>query len=233
MLNKAVELRWLNSSPRVERPKISMYDQSFKFLATDEEIQRFLRSAIEKSELHSLVYATAIYTGMREGEIAGLKWSDINFDKRLITVRHSYEGPTESGRPRHVPILDPILIPLKEWRLRNPLEWVFPNRYGLMLKPCSRIFQEDLRAILRAAGFPDRITSKGTRGYIVFHDLRHTFASHWVMNGGDFYKLKEIMGHKDYAVTQRYSHFSPTAFSGDYGRLGKAPTTPSVLQLKR
>jgi hypothetical protein len=42
-----------------------------------------------------------------------------------------------------------------------------------------------------------------------FHDLRHTFASRWMMNGGDLYVLKEILGHKSITMTQRYAHLSP------------------------
>jgi site-specific recombinase XerD len=42
-----------------------------------------------------------------------------------------------------------------------------------------------------------------------FHDLRHTFASHWMMAGGDLYVLKSILGHKSIVMTQRYAHLSP------------------------
>jgi hypothetical protein len=42
-----------------------------------------------------------------------------------------------------------------------------------------------------------------------FHDLRHTFASQWVMSGGDLYVLKDILGHKSIVMTQRYAHLSP------------------------
>ena len=43
-----------------------------------------------------------------------------------------------------------------------------------------------------------------------FHDLRHTFASQFMMSGGDLYILKELLGHKSIAMTERYSHLSPT-----------------------
>ena len=51
-----------------------------------------------------------------------------------------------------------------------------------------------------------------------FHDLRHTFASRWMMNGGDLYVLKEILGHKSITMTQRYAHLAPHAFDSDYDR---------------
>ena len=55
---------------------------------------------------------------------------------------------------------------------------------------------------------------------ITFHDLRHTFASHWVMHGGDLYRLQKILGHKSVQMTQRYAHLAPEAFKQDWGRLG-------------
>jgi site-specific recombinase XerD len=86
----------------------------------------------------------------------------------------------------------------------------------------SRVFQAVLHRVLERAGFP-RVARHGKqRPYIRFHDLRHTFASHWVMNGGDIFKLQKILGHKSIQKTMRYAHLSPTAFQGDLGRLGKA-----------
>jgi integrase len=54
--------------------------------------------------------------------------------------------------------------------------------------------------------------------YIRFHDLRHTFASQWMMSGGDLFKLQKILGHKSTELTLRYAHLSPAAFMGDLGR---------------
>jgi len=47
-------------------------------------------------------YATAIYTGLRAGEIAALEWSDVDFERRLVTVQRSFDGPTKSDRVRYV-----------------------------------------------------------------------------------------------------------------------------------
>jgi site-specific recombinase XerD len=53
---------------------------------------------------------------------------------------------------------------------------------------------------------------------MTFHGFRHTFASHWVMNGGDLFKLQQIGGWKSHAMVQRYAHLAPHAFEGDWGR---------------
>lgn len=62
--------------------------------------------------------------------------------------------------------------------------------------------------------------------YITFHDLRHTFASYWVRQAGDLFRLQKILGHKSVTMTMRYAHLAPDAFASDYGRLGA--TAPSA-----
>lgn len=222
MLNLAVDHGWLAKTPKIRKPQIRIFASEYRYLRTDEEIERFLRSARESSERQYVLYATAIYTGMRQGELAGLKWEDVDFERRLITVQRSFEGPTKAGDIRYVPILDPLLPLLREWKLKTPGGYVFQNTYGNMLKSCVRIFQEDFRTVLRRAGFAPRREKGRGQGYITFHDLRHSFASRWVICGGDIFRLQTILGHKSIAMTMRYSHLSPHAFASDYNRLGSA-----------
>jgi site-specific recombinase XerD len=99
----------------------------------------------------------------------------------------------------------------------------------------GRIFQEVFHRVLDAAGFP-KVERKGkTRRYIVFHGTRHTFASHWVMEGGDIFKLQKLLGHKSIQMTQRYAHLAPEAFSADYGRFRapKLAASAAVIELPR
>ena len=73
------------------------------------------------------------------------------------------------------------------------------------------------------------------RPYVRFHDLRHTFASHWAMKGGDLFKLQKILGHQSVQMTMRYAHLAPDAFRDDYGRLGTAIAVgeADVIELTR
>jgi integrase len=209
---------WLLELPQIRKPRVTLIERDFRFLKSRDEIQKFLSAASDVSPALFALYASAIFTGMRAGELSGLQWEDIDFTKRQITVRRSYDGPTKSGKSRIVPILDALLPVLRSWFTHSDAAWVFPNSVGNMHCRSSRIFQEDLQRVLDLAGF-QKVWRRGKlRGYIVFHALRHTFASHWMMNGGDIFRLQKILGHASSQITERYSHFAPEAFSEDYGR---------------
>ena len=222
MLNVAVELKWLATAPKIKKPKISQNGEEFRYLKAREEIERFLKAARTEEDDVFVLYFTAIHTGMRQGELAGLRWSDVELhpEKRRITVQRSFNGPTKGGEVRYIPILSPLLTVLREWRKRCPGEYVFPNKAGRMHQPSARIFQETFHRALERAGFKEYEGHKDRRSYIVFHDLRHTFASHWVMRGGSIFKLQKLLGHKDIKITMRYAHLAPNAYTEDYERFG-------------
>lgn len=212
MLNYAHDHEWIDRVPKVRMPKINVLDSEYSYLKTVREIERFIRSCEKIDYQLNVLATTAIYTGMRQGELAGLKWEDIDFAHNQIIVKRSFNGPTKNGKTRIVPILSILLPVLRQWRLQNPQGYVFYNEIGNPLFPCHSFFQEKFKLALDEAGFKRRSKNKH---YIVFHDLRHTFASHWMMKGGDIYKLKTILGHSDTKMTQRYAHLSPHVFQED------------------
>ena len=85
------------------------------------------------------LFATLVYTGLRRGEACGLRWSDVDFDRRLITVRRSYEGRTKSGKDRMVPIsaeLVPILQQ-QSWPTPGRASWSSPTTAANHVTRCS------------------------------------------------------------------------------------------------
>jgi len=123
----------------------------------------------------------ALHSGMRLGEILNLRRHDLDFASGFILVRDS-----KNGESRHVPA-DATLFALFR---------AYPHRPSTDLVDVRTGFQN----ACKRAGLTD----------LHFHDLRHTFASQFVMAGGDLYILKEILGHKSINMTQRYAHLSPT-----------------------
>lgn len=218
MLNFASEMKWLREVPKIKKPKIPRNGNSFSYLKNDEEVSRFLTVAKTKGLNVYTLYAFAVFTGMRQGEIAGLHWSDVDLDTRRICVRFSFNGPTKSGEARYVPILDPLVPILFEWKKYSNKELVFTSIVGTMYSKSAWIFQETLKEVLKDAGFEKKTRSGRSKHYITFHDLRHTFASHWMMKGGDIYRLQNVLGHQSIEMTQRYSHLSPHIYKDDYAR---------------
>jgi integrase len=221
MLNRAADMGWLEAPPRIKAPRVPTDTQDFSYLRTEGEIRRLLMAAKTEGLDAFMLYKTAIFSGLRAGELAGLLWTDVDFANRIITVQRSYDGPTKNARIRRVPIFDAILPDLQEWALLRPSNvYVFPNRHGGMLGPSARIFQEIFHRVLKRAEFPMVLRGRREAHYVRFHDLRHTFASHFVMNGGNMFTLQKILGHQSIDMTMRYSHLAPQAFTKEYGRFG-------------
>lgn len=220
MLREAKRRKWLVEVPEIQKPSLADNSLDFRYLETPEIVRRFLLAAkMESMDVYAL-YAGAIFTGMRAGELAGLRRDCVDLQKRLITVRYSFNGPTKANYIRKVPILDDLLPILREWLLQNPLEIVFPNQAGNMHQPAARVFQETLHKVLERAELPRRPDATGKmRPYVTFHGLRHTWASHWMMNGGSLFKLQQIGGWRSPQLVQRYAHLSPESYSEDYDRL--------------
>jgi integrase len=237
MLNMAANFKvpWIVKVPKFHKPKVTLFSTDYQWLRNDDEVRRFLAAARDEDEHVFVFYALALYAGLRAGEIAALEWPDVDLDRRLIIVQRSFDGPTKSDRVRYVPILDPLLPVLRAWRLRHPGRLVFTNLAGTMFQPSARIFQEVLHRVLDAAGFPKVERNGRERPYVRFHDLRHSYASHWVMKGGDLFKLQKILGHQSVQMTMRYAHLAPEAFKDDYARLGSAITfaDAAVIEMKQ
>lgn len=147
---------------------------------------------------------------MRLDELVHLRWADVDIEHRLIAVHRGRHGTTKSGKARYVPILDALLAFLRTFALqRDGATLVFPGRKGkVRTKPGVRF------------PFKQAVERAGLAKTLRFHDLRHTFASHWVLEGGDIFRLSKILGHSSVTVTQNvYAHLAPEAWEQDYHRL--------------
>lgn len=161
--------------------------------------------------LHTAV-TVALHTGMRKGEILGLRWEQINWEKRNLLLTD-----TQNHEPRRIPIDSILLREISEHRLRiekmkEPLsssDVIFPSydRDGKVV-PLGDV-KVAFGRVLRDASITN----------FRFHDLRHTFASHYMMSGGNLYTLAKILGHKDIKMTQRYADLSPDFIDRERERL--------------
>ncbi|MFH1263161.1 MAG: tyrosine-type recombinase/integrase [Pseudomonadota bacterium] len=145
------------------------------------------------------LFACAVYTGMRLGELLNLKKTHVDLERLTITVEvGSQESQTTKGRKiRHIPI-GTALYPYLAEAMQSPGVYVFPSKHKSVQK------RNDVRKAFHGA-----LRRAGVERHMRFHDLRHSFASHFVMKGGDLLALKAILGHSDLQMVQRYAHLAP------------------------
>ncbi len=166
------------------------------------DIQQFL-SGNEDSELVPIV-KTALMTGMRLGELCGLQWDRVDFNLNLITVsrirdRVGVRETTKTHTKRRIPMRPELRGLLEYLRSLSPASsYVFLNHQGVPLD-YGHIYRDFKQAQIRA----------GFERTIRFHDLRHTFASLFMSNGGNLFELQKLLGHSNIEMTMRYAHFSP------------------------
>jgi integrase len=136
-----------------------------------------------------LIVLIALTTGMRMAEVFALRWSDVLYGEGLMAVRAKLKG----GKVRYAPLSPELADELRQFPAIIDEDRIFPPR--LNAKGERQRVERSFRRILDAAGIGD----------FRFHDLRHTFASWYMMNGGDLYELAKILGHSNIKMTERYA----------------------------
>lgn len=197
MFTKAVEWGYVKTSPAKGIKRLKEPPGRLRYLIPV-EINALLSTCSE--HLRPLV-VTALNTGMRRGELLALKWSQVDLENRKIAVIKS-----KNNESRVIPINQTLyqeLMNLKKKHTKG--EQVFYSRYGEPFKDA----REGFLGAVKRAGIED----------FRFHDLRHTFASHLVMQGVNLRTVQQLMGHKDIKMTMRYSHLSPEYVQGAIERL--------------
>lgn len=134
----------------------------------------------------------AMNTGLRRGELFGLRWADVNLAGKVLTVT---ADTAKSQKTRHVPLNPEALDVLKRWKKQGGSGLVFPSQGGGRFDNIQSSW-EALTADAKLADFR-------------FHDLRHDFASRLVMAGVDLNTVRELLGHSDIKMTLRYAHLAP------------------------
>ena len=172
------------------------------------QLTSFLREA-KDSGVFALYYID-LTTGLRRGELLGLKWSDIDLEKGDLRVRRQIgridgkiiEMPLKTKNAyRTLPLsADAIDVLMQQRRKTGNSEWVFPSPTGGPMSPDSVLHM--LHRVLKRAGLPK----------VRFHDLRHTFATLALQNGVDIKTVSGMLGHFSAGFTlDTYAHVTTAA----------------------
>jgi integrase len=175
---------------------------------------------------------TALYTGLRFGELVGLMWSDIDFERMVITVQRSFSrgvlGSTKSNKIRKLPLAHNLALLLASKARIS--KYIFADESGQPIKRHAAqkaMKRLVIRACIKKAGW---------------HTMRHTAASYMANNGVAIQIIQALLGHSDTRTTMRYSHIAPVTminavnvlekcFDSDYWTQGGHNEQKAILEI--
>ncbi len=189
MINKGVQWEMATEDTLKKVRNVKLLEENnrrLRFL-TIEECQTLIDCCVP--HLKPIV-TVALHTGMRRGEILGLKWQQVDLRHGFILLH-----TTKNGERREIPIDDTLEEMFNQVPHSIESVYVFTDKDGNPYKSVKRSFS----TAIRKAGISD----------FRLHDCRHTYASQMVMNGVDLTTVKELLGHKSLTMTLRYAHLAP------------------------
>lgn len=196
---------------RVKKPRED--NRRMRFLTKEEARLLLADLALHSKDMHDIALLS-LSTGLRAGEIHGLIWGNIDFEQGIIEI-----VDTKNKINRYAYMTTEVRQMFEDRvNEQNKTELVFPGRNGKKRRWVGSSFDRAVRRLglnntgdvkENVAGEPEAEQITDRRKRVVFHTLRHTFASWLVQAGTPLYTVAGLMGHTTIEMTQRYSHLAP------------------------
>lgn len=199
---------------------------------TLDEVRRFLNAPEVKEHRFYIAFLLALTTGMRQGEILALRWSDINFENGSLFVdrtltwqkgKCTFNPPKSESGARLITLPEEVVVALRAHRLEQSKQrLVLGEAYHNSDLVVARINRNFVSQSFLRAKFT-KLIGELQMPYIRFHDLRHTHASILLELGEEMKVIQEQLGHANIGITaDTYTHLSKTLRSRPAERLSAA-----------
>ncbi|NLT47330.1 MAG: site-specific integrase [Clostridiales bacterium] len=192
---------------KIKWPKV---DNGRARYLTPDEANTLLQALKEKSQDTYGISLLSFQCGLRFGEVAHLRWSDVDYERGLLLIRDAKAGT------RHAFLTEQVAEMLKNRIQGEPYNLIFPAKNGGVMPRISPTFHRVVKELGLNKGIDDR------RQKLVFHSARHSFGSLLAEQGQDLYTIQKLIGHKTVTMTQRYSHLTENKLRNAVESLGKA-----------
>ncbi len=193
--------------------QLRLHHKEMDFLS-QEEMDQLLTYTNERyvgeERWKHVLYLTLILTGARLGEVVGLEWHRIQFDRNSILIGQTWCSiekkliyTTKGKKDRVIPLNKLLKKEMASMKNNSKGSFLFSDVEDRPIDPSN----------FRARNWDKDFKASGIRR-IRIHDSRHTYASLFMMNGGSLYDLKELLGHASIKTTERYAHLSNAHLAG-------------------
>jgi integrase len=199
-------LRWelIPRNPCTGVSKLAVPQQAPVYLSPEEFQTLF--AALNEEWMKAIVLF-AVLTGLRQGEILNLRWTDVDMKRRVVLIQSNPNFKTKLGRRRVVPLSEAAMRVLEGRPGEHSEGLIFTLNSAPILPSWA---QHLFKRAVRRGGLDDRLH---------FHSLRHTFASWLVQGGATLYEVQRLLGHSSPKVTEIYSHLQPEQLHGTVNRI--------------
>jgi integrase len=197
--NLAIRDGIVTSESPTRAVKLIKFDNKRLRFLTSEEADSLIDELQKCSTNTHKIALISLHCGARADEIFKLKWKDVNLKEGSLTL-----WDTKNTKTRTVFMTREVKDIFSKLDRGNNDELVFRNRNGGKINKISNAFNRAVRKL----GFNDGVTDR--RQKVVFHTLRHTYASWHVQSGTDLYTLQKLMGLSSFALVERYAHLAPS-----------------------
>ena len=198
------EVSGISKNPTADIPLLEENNAKERYLTAMEANTLIMALQLSDNKMLQYIIPILILTGARKNEVLKSKWEDFNIETRIWRIPMS-----KSGKARHVPISDGLLMLLQSIPRIENCSWLVPNP------------KTQLPYISFFCSWNTARKSVGLENVRV-HDLRHSFASFLVNNGRSIYEVQRILGHTQIKTTQRYAHLSQDSLLAAANEISKA-----------
>lgn len=208
MYNDGIRLGKFSHNPVAIVPKLKETMETWSYWSNQEDILKYLTAAKNESPVFYVFASLALNLGTRIGETLALDIEDLDLDHRRISIGKIYEElsgdicyRTKAHKKRWLGINDSLIEILRNYK--------YQTRFNKSTDPilCDESGKRLTGYALRQ--MHDRVCLTANIKRIRIHDLRHTYASHYIMNGGSLSELQALLGHSTPMMTMKYAHLAP------------------------
>lgn len=232
MYNDGIRQSVLVNNPVRVIPKLKESMEAWDYWSSTEDIISYLDAAKSESDSFYLFAWLSLNLGIRIGETLALDHGDVNLTQRRIQIAKIFEESsgkvchrTKGHKERWLGINDSLFEAFSEYRNNS----IFLKATDALIcdETGKRMHGYTLRNI------HDRVCTRAKVKHIRIHDLRHTYASHYIMNGGSLSELQALLGHSNTVMTLKYAHLAPGFLERKAGIVSFSVSKENLIPLRR